>query len=213
LSSARLATRALAQLATSDRSWLTIEELDLGEAWGEDLMKWLARLPGLRRVYRISGNDLQHLPEDLPWTHVGPRGGSASVAARLAHFPALAELDLSNTALVHARALVEALPKLPRVIRIGIRHGEAPWIPRADVVEIVPGYEFPPIAEYPKLIVRGDRAEAIVPGIKVKLTYVLGLVTALRPQALTLVVAKTAKVDPAQLAKLQAIVPTAMKPG
>jgi len=107
---AKLAWRSMKQLSPSDRGWHTLEEIDVGEAWGEDLIAWLATLPQLRKVERLRCNELMAARTPLPWTHLKPRAGRGLTSA-FSRFTALEELDLSLLSLPEGRAIVDAIQR------------------------------------------------------------------------------------------------------
>jgi uncharacterized protein (TIGR02996 family) len=114
---AKLAWRSMKNLTPGDRTWRTIEELDLGEAWGAELMAWLAALPLLRRVTRLYAGDLSAVKAPLPWTHVKPRSGR-TVPSALVWFPALEELDLSLLSRAEGQTIVDTInrPQLRTIL-------------------------------------------------------------------------------------------------
>ncbi|HEY0253402.1 MAG TPA: TIGR02996 domain-containing protein, partial [Kofleriaceae bacterium] len=116
---------------TQNGAWHTFEELDLGLAWGQELVRWLVAQPSLRRVRRFHANDLELLPEGVPWTHVGLRHADQDHARLLQVFPRLEELDLSDVPLDEAVSLRDALLTHPVRIRLSVRSFEQPPTIRA----------------------------------------------------------------------------------
>ncbi|MFT3700207.1 MAG: TIGR02996 domain-containing protein [Kofleriaceae bacterium] len=207
LSSARLATRNIDDVTAADRMWFTVEELDLGEAWGEQAARWITSLPSLRRVYRFLGRDVRFLPSTLPWTHFGLRTGH--VPSAFPSFPALEELDLSNFGHVtETQRFYTSLKSPPPRVRIAEPVWEInPFVPDNTVVVIVPEFEFPPLARQPEIWIR-DR-EVDIYHVDKSLAYPLAVLPRIRDRVARITVHTSKSLD---LQALSQIAPTELAP-
>lgn len=158
VSALRLVGRTLDAPMVAEHAWLTVEQLDLAECWGENIARWLVTLPVLRRVYRMLGRDTRFLPPEVPWTHVGLR---SSTGVELPAMPNLEELDLSNFwSNGEVRAFYNSLKTPPPRVRISIpTQLPQPFVPANTTVVIVPSFEFPPLAKLPEIWLRGREVE------------------------------------------------------
>ncbi|MFT3700208.1 MAG: TIGR02996 domain-containing protein [Kofleriaceae bacterium] len=209
----RLALMLETPRSHADRGWSTFEEIDLVSMHGPALARWLATLPALRRVSRFNAHDLLHLPETLPWTHLGLVHTNSGVTRHLSHFPALEELDLTCVDQNDAVQFAIAAP-LPKTTRVRLRALDfIPDIPRDHIVVFASEYEFPPIAKAPTVeIHRIDNQfhARIICKKSVDLDYPLRLLRNMHQvKSATLVAWK--QPDPIQLELLQTLVTTTLE--
>ncbi len=207
LAAARLAVRLLPEPVRSDRAWLTLEEIDLAEATGESLVRWLVTLPSLRRVYRMSCFDVRHLPAQVPWTHFGLL--YMNLPLRLPEMPNLEELDLATLDVQEARAFYKQTKLRPARVRISVRR----WIEDLFVPEdaeglLVPGFEFPPIARFSPIRVRDRRAIVNHDKSSVTRSFTLDALRRLSLDSITVIASGRAKVLDDYLEALNRIAPT-----
>jgi uncharacterized protein (TIGR02996 family) len=112
IASARFAVRGYDD-GLADPNAQLLEELDMCDGSGDELVAWLQTLRALRTVWRLHGGDVRRVLDgpELAWTGLGIRNATpdniAILAVRREQMPMLAELDLASNA--HATELLTAL--------------------------------------------------------------------------------------------------------
>lgn len=198
LTSVRVAEHAIDDTALADRSWLTVEELDMGQYHGARVARLVATLPVLRRVYRFGGNDLNVLPATLPWTHFGLR------TFPLGPMPALPDLEELDLSALGPNELIESrLPALATIaprVRIAIPAHHQPVIPSNPTVVIVPSFEFPPLANQTEIWLRGRAVE--LRNVDESLLYPIAILPRIRDRFDHITVRTTKPLDLTRLARI-----------